>query len=432
MHFEEDSVCLSISHPSLISWPVLFPWTGQSDWTPLLSWGPVSDPLSWQHSLDPGLDPESDLDLVSLHLHRDLLPSDRSPRLTSSPRDSSHQFVQRHFPPLTSPPPLPVSSLRSHPQSQILYAERRFGGSHGLSPGSGIAFYRSRGDSGGLQQTLPRIHRNPTASDSPILGSHRRLATSTYHSSSGQRKLDETASAVATDLLYRYGGSMTSDRQILDRSASGRSYQRQSNQQQTGQQSSLLCRCGSGGALPVPSSGSPPLPVVCPTHSFGQSNSSSFRGVQSLPSTPNALRRPLSPNSLVSRPATNYGLEVAPPSGRVGFSDIIPPLSLPPVNHPEERTGQMIPQRDQQHFVFEGPGPVSESAILAGDLSSTEDGILAGRFRALQQFNHHQARNLRYRSSSQPLMKLSTLVIVILALIIIGFIVLSPLFHYFM
>ena len=315
----------------------------------------------------------------------------------------------------------------------------------------GIAYYRSSGQRLGdsIHSTLPRIHRNPTASDSPVIRGHRRLATSdrsssNYASSSSQRKLDETASAVATDLLYRYGGqAMTADRSILDRSGSGRSYRTQSNQQQqqqpqpTQHSSGLLCRCGSGGALPVIPSGSPP-PSGCPVV-FGQTNqTTSFRGVQSLPSTPNACRRPLSPPSrqtgLHSIPPTIYGFQeqqiVAPPSGRVGFSDITlgPPLTLPPP--PDGASGINIP-REPGHFIFEGSGPVSESAILAGDLSSTEDGV-GGRFRALQQFNHQQSRSLRYRSSSQPLMKLSTLVIVVLALIIIGFIVLSPLFHYFM
>jgi hypothetical protein len=192
-----------------------------------------------------------------------------------------------------------------------------------------------------------------------------------------------------------------------------------------------------------PSTGSPPP-------SFGQqqlqqhqpqtTSTTSFRGVQSLPSTPNACRRPLSPPSLrQNNPNLIGGINqssiydqgiVAPPSGRVGFSDITlgPPLTLPP---PPDSASQGMNLPSGQHFLFEGSGPVSESAILAGDLSSTEDGI-GGRFRALQQFNHQQSRSLRYRSSAQPFAKLSTLVIVILALIIIGFIVLSPLFHYFM
>jgi len=358
----------------------------------------------------------------------------------------------RQYPPLTSPPPLPVTRPGGGGlASQILYTERRFGpASHGLSAGS--SFYRSSA----AGETLPRIHRNPivpiTAStDSPILldsSRHRRLAASSGILSSGggnyvasRKTLDETASAVATDLLYRYGGAagMTADSRTniaLDRSRSSSYRQPQSQHHHQQHSSQLLCRCGSGGALPSSGpSGSPPPAITSAglvSSSFGPT--SSFRGVQSLPSTPNALRRPLSPpfqgqQPLQTRPF--IGLEVAPPSGRVGFSDIGPPIRLPP---PPQEGGVPIATQGvrQDHFLFGSDGgPVSESAILAGDLSSTEDGI-GGRLRALQQFNHQQTRSLRYRSSSQPIAKLSTLVIVILALIIIGFIVLSPLFHYIM
>ena len=71
---------------------------------------------------------------------------------------------------------------------------------------------------------------------------------------------------------------------------------------------------------------------------------------------------------------------------------------------------------------------ISESAVL----NSAEEG---DRPNAPMRALHHwtqQRRNLRYRASSQPLMKLSTLVIILLAFLIIGFIVLSPLFHYLM
>lgn len=226
---------------------------------------------------------------------------------------------------------------------------------------------------------------------------------------------------------------MTSgDRSILDRSGStGRQYRHTAN----------LCRCGSGPALPPPGSSPPPgsfppvtfAPGTAVGGSFG--GHSSFRGVQSLPSTPNACRRPLSP------PSRPYGLDFAPPTigGRpsVGFTDILPPPPLPELPPPVSvGPGGLGPVRSSiDHYLFtnpgsEGPGAMSESAVLAGDLSG-DDG-LGGRIRALQQFNHQQTRSLRYRSSSQPYMKLTTFAIVILALIIIGFIVLSPLFHYLM
>ncbi|XP_053200412.1 uncharacterized protein LOC128385564 [Panonychus citri] len=51
------------------------------------------------------------------------------------------------------------------------------------------------------------------------------------------------------------------------------------------------------------------------------------------------------------------------------------------------------------------------------------------RVRALNQVISQQRRSLRYRSSSQPLMKASSLIIGLVAVLIIGFIVLSPLFH---
>jgi len=76
---------------------------------------------------------------------------------------------------------------------------------------------------------------------------------------------------------------------------------------------------------------------------------------------------------------------------------------------------------------------MSESAHLAPGDGGNDGGAAAhAAFRGLQHWTTQQRRTLRYKTTSQPLMKLSTLVIVLLAFLIIGFIVLSPLFHYLM
>ena len=159
---------------------------------------------------------------------------------------------------------------------------------------------------------------------------------------------------------------------------------------------SLLCRCGSGGALLVPAS-SPPS--NCLVYS---------RGAQSLPSTPNACRRPLSPSM---RPLTSDA-STAHMIG-VGFADE-PCYAL---------YGTAPSTAGSDHII-------SESAVL----NCNEDGEQIRPNAPMRALHHwtQQRRNLRYRASSQPLMKLSTLVIILLAFLIIGFIVLSPLFHYLM
>ena len=147
-----------------------------------------------------------------------------------------------------------------------------------------------------------------------------------------------------------------------------------------------LCRCGSGGALPATAaanlmppvhSGSPPALFAPPASSFGT--------VQSLPSSPNANRRPLSPPTATSA-VTNAALSSRPSDHR--------PFA-----------GSSRPEQ----FLFESP-PVSAQPRREG---------IGGQI----------SRRLR---ASKPLAKLSSLVIVVFAIIIIGFIVLSPVLHYVM
>lgn len=240
-----------------------------------------------------------------------------------------------HFvpPPLTSPPPRPLP-----PGSHVLYAERRFG----------PRTYRHI-------ETLPRIHRNPVAAD--LIVSRNRQ----HHG----HKLDDTARAVASDLLYRYGcQAMTADR--LERAASSRNYR---PPQQP------LCRCDSGGALPPAGSSPPPA--------AGHFAQSSFRAAQSLPSTPNAARRPI---------------------------DLPPPRSLlysaPPLDQQQPRT-----------FFPDPPVPPAEQFLLREPAIDN-------------QFRRPMPLPVRHHRSSQPLAKLSSFVIIVIALIIVGFIVFSPLLHY--
>jgi len=107
-------------------------------------------------------------------------------------------------------------------------------------------------------------------------------------------------------------------------------------------------------------------------------------------------------------------------------------------------TGMMtghVPYRDEPCYAVYGTavsttdsdlgvGAMSESAVLSSNMPDEGTGR-PQPFRALNHWTQHR-RNLRYRTTSQPLMKLSTLIIVLLAFLIIGFIVLSPLFHYLM
>ena len=327
-------------------------------------------------------------------------------------------------PPLTSPPPLPQSQSRIQSASQpshVLYTERRFGTGYGLTAGSGVAFYRS-GPAVRHIETLPRIQRNPAASD--LIAVRRQL----NHSG---RKLDETANAVASDLLYRYGcqamtsGSGCSTTGRLERTSSGRGSYR------SAQNSAQLCRCDSGG--PLPQSGSPtPLPPV----SFAPTTS--FRGVQSLPSTPNAARRPvdLPPNRSLIYSADQQPqpqLQQQPQSQQQpGQVSQQPNTRLPAALFPDLPTD--LSARPEQFILHDDPGQVSDSALLAGDVSRA-GGLFTSRLRSLHPFGPNAtagfASHRPPHSSSQPLTtKISSLIIILIALIIVGFIVFSPLLHY--
>lgn len=263
--------------------------------------------------------------------------------------------VQRHFAsPRTSPPPRPTAT------GHLLFSERRFGAPYGLSQG----FFRSE-----HIQSLPRIRRNP--------------ADELRYS----RNLDDTATAVASDLLYRYGGGQGMSRSyrppVTQPSAAPAQPQPQSQ--------AAVCRCESGPGSPTPA-------ALLPPASFAPS----FRTVQSLPSTPNAARRTVAaePNSrslLYSAPPDHQSTASRPSAATALFSD-------PPDSRPEQ-------------FLLRDVGPGPPRLFPADPLpqSFAPVGVV---------------RSLRHRSSSQPLAKLSSLVIILIALTIVGFIVFSPLLHY--
>lgn len=201
--------------------------------------------------------------------------------------------------PLTSPPlsrPVPGSS------SHLLYAERRFAGPP--------LRYRHI-------ETLPRIHRNPVTSDLLV-----RRQQQQYCSSG--RKLDDTARAVASDLLYRYGCQAMTANERLERAASSRNYRPPQPQPQP---QPALCRCESGGELPAASP---------PPGQFGQS---SFRAAQSLPSTPNAARRPIDlppPRSLLYSAPPDHPAHQPLPAARTFFPDPVAPSAPSDLSRPEQ------------------------------------------------------------------------------------------------
>ena len=151
-----------------------------------------------------------------------------------------------------------------------------------------------------------------------------------------------------------------------------------------------------------------------------------------------------------------------------GDSHIHPP-SLPPQHQLHHHPHQPVPQPSHQHSgpPIQSSHPTSHSrpGTSGGNGAGDDSGLPKATFRVFQNLTRNPRRssqsqanrnfvrrgfqigdNLRssssvmhrhtshgpFSSSSAPLMKLSTLVIVLLAFLIIGFIVLSPLFHYLM
>lgn len=233
-----------------------------------------------------------------------------------------------------------------------------------------------------------------------------------------------------------------------------------------------LCRCGSGGLLLPSASNSPPAlppPLPPPPLSTSLPTSAYSRLVQSLPSTPNASRRPVSP----LRPSFCHQL----PQQQQHF--IESNLPSQPGSGPIPGLHLKHPHLQQQAQIYGPLGASGGSNCIAigastssgAPLISSNDSPASFRpdtrhvnatselnqgrpaqkgLRALRHWTRNQRlrNNARHRpssaggldnrasmashSGSQPLMKLSTLVIVLLAVLIIGFIVLSPLFHYLM
>ncbi|KAH9413779.1 hypothetical protein DERP_012113 [Dermatophagoides pteronyssinus] len=149
-----------------------------------------------------------------------------------------------------------------------------------------------------------------------------------------------------------------------------------------------------------------------------------------------------------------------------GDSHIHPP-SLPPQHQLHHHPHQPVPQPSHQHSgpPIQSSHPTSHSrpGTSGGNGAGDDSGLPKATFRVFQNLTPRRSSqsqanrtfvrrgfqigdNLRssssvmhrhtshgpFSSSSAPLMKLSTLVIVLLAFLIIGFIVLSPLFHYLM
>lgn len=275
-----------------------------------------------------------------------------------------------------------------------------------------------------------------------------------------------------------------------------------------------LCRCGSGGPLLPSASNSPPAgmqpqsqpsqqqppplplppPSLPPPLSTSTMPTSAYsRLVQSLPSTPNASRRPVSP----MRPSFCHQLPQQQqhhhqPPHHHHFMESSN-LSSQPGSGPIPGMHLKHPHLQQQQAQLYGPfGSASGANCIAIGASTSSGGTpgaplisandspasfrpesrvgdhgavpggggVGGRqkgLRALQHWtrnqrmrNHARHRNgpgggdgvggpfdnrasmAHHGGSTQSLMKLSTLVIVLLAVLIIGFIVLSPLFHYLM
>ena len=224
-----------------------------------------------------------------------------------------------------------------------------------------------------------------------------------------------------------------------------------------------LCRCGSGGPLLPSASNSPPglPPPLPPPHSSQLPTSAYSRLVQSLPSTPNASRRPVSPmrpsfchqlpqqhldtglaNQSVSGPMTGLHMQhqhLAQPTQ----SQLYGPTSTECVTLGASTSSgtpgaPLIPNDSPASFRSDPRRPASGNDPALGRPAPKGLRALHQWTRGHRQRNNSRSRGLVTRAplthpgGVQPLMKLSTLVIVLLAFLIIGFIVLSPLFHYLM
>ncbi|XP_075588261.1 uncharacterized protein LOC124493385 [Dermatophagoides farinae] len=171
----------------------------------------------------------------------------------------------------------------------------------------------------------------------------------------------------------------------------------------------------------------------------------------------------------LSQTTSDHNSATAIPSGDLHLQH--PPPSLPPQQQHHPHSHQPVPQTSHQHSGPPIPAshapPHHSRPSTSGGVTGTGDGsgLPKTTFRVFQNWTRNPRRcsssqqannrnfvrrgfgdNLRssssvmhrytshgpLSSSSAPLMKLSTLVIVLLAFLIIGFIVLSPLFHYLM
>ncbi|KAH9401020.1 hypothetical protein TYRP_002605 [Tyrophagus putrescentiae] len=219
----------------------------------------------------------------------------------------------------------------------------------------------------------------------------------------------------------------------------------------------------------LPSHPSPSSQVILPTSAYS-------RLVQSLPSTPNASRRPVSPMRpsfcqpppLAQHPHVHHHQHPQLQQQHSSSQSVTIPMSA---------AGAAIHQfQHQQQSIYGGGGGGSVDGNCMPPMGAASSGSVnrvvfhpevledqglprcppssanasSSAPRGLRAF-HQWTRGQRQRSNSrgrvltttaghrsshaggvQPLMKLSTLVIVLLAVLIIGFIVLSPLFHYLM
>lgn len=262
------------------------------------------------------------------------------------------------------------------------------------------------------------------------------------------------------EVLTGGGGTPVPFSSYLSYGHSGQSYAASSAGSHRSSGASVqLCRCGSGGPLLPSASNSPPAhPPLPPPPSNPLPTSAYSRLVQSLPSTPNASRRPVSPmrpslchhlpqqhlldsvQSQVGAHLKHQHLGQHQPAqlyGSVGASG--PECVVLGAPGSGTSAAPLIPPNDSTSFHV-------ENSRVAG-AETTSAGTAHKGLRAIQQWTRSQRQRSNSRNRPgllnsrschsraggvQPLMKLSTLVIVLLAFLIIGFIVLSPLFHYLM
>lgn len=341
-----------------------------------------------------------------------------------------------------------------------MYADRRFlhnsfndyGGLN--SAYSGLTFYRTRerehnqrasnssgsggggGGGGGLGGSRSGLFDYPLTT---LINRSTRTPSSTVNSNNSTTGNNVTGDLVPLS-VYRYRDT-TGDTRAASHTLTNRSNGRSSNCRQhlTCQQ---VCRCPQVSTSVNNSTGLAPinclsnnngntltstLQQTCsPPAVFGHSsnvNSTSFRTVQSLPSSPNANRRPLTPPSLLNVSGNQSSLAPSQPTAAVVSSSLA--ITAGSNARQSDHRPFIDSTRPEQQFLFTNDGNINANTTGSQSVNRPVDPLLTDTFRG--------QLNMRFRSaSSQPLAKFTSFIIIVLAIIIIGFIVLSPVFHYAM